>query len=118
MTVVKAETTPKRHTVRMIRRTFLCIAWAAALTLAAVPGAARVGVVVGVAPPVPAAETVPPPPGPGYVWQPGYWAWNGAQYVWVPGTYVVAPYPGAVWVGGRWVHDGSGWVWVGGRWRR
>jgi hypothetical protein len=39
----------------------------------------RVGVVVGVAPPAPVVETVPAPPGPGYVWQPGYWSWNGVQ---------------------------------------
>jgi hypothetical protein len=66
---------------------FLC---AAALTLAAVPGFARVGVFVGFAPPVPVVEAVPAPPAPGYVWQPGYWSWNGAQYVWVPGVYAVA----------------------------
>jgi WXXGXW repeat (2 copies) len=66
---------------------FLCVA---ALTLSAVPGVARVGV-VGVAPPAPVVEVVPAPPAPGYVWQPGYWSWNGVQYVWVPGAYFVAP---------------------------
>jgi hypothetical protein len=60
--------------------------------LAAAPGLARVGVVVGVATPTPVVEPVPAPPGPGYVWQPGYWSWNGVQYVWVPGAYV-APRP-------------------------
>lgn len=102
----------------MSRRAILPVLFAVALTLAPIPGVARVGVVVGIAPPAPAVETVPAPPAPGYVWQPGYWAWNGAQYVWVPGTYVVAPYPGAVWVGGGWVRRGGGWVWAGGHWRR
>ena len=55
---------------------FLC---AGALMLAAAPGLARVGVVVGVATPTPVVEPVPAPPGPGYVWQPGYWSWNGVQ---------------------------------------
>ena len=41
---------------------FLC---AAALTLAPVPGFARVGVVVGLAPPAPVVEVVPAPPAPG-----------------------------------------------------
>jgi hypothetical protein len=48
-------------------------------------------------------EVVPPPPAPGYVWQPGYWSWNGVQYVWVPGAYVVAPFVHAVWMPGAWV---------------
>lgn len=87
--------------------------------LASIPGfAARVGVVVGVAPPAPIAEPIPPPPAPGYVWQPGYWAWNGVQYVWVPGRYVLAPFPGAIWIGGEWIrHDHHGWVWRPGHWR-
>jgi hypothetical protein len=52
----------------MRRRAIIPFLCAAALTLAAVPGLARVGVVVGIAP----VEPVPAPPGPGYVWQPGY----------------------------------------------
>jgi hypothetical protein len=91
----------------------------AALILAPVSSIARVGIVVGIAPPAPVVETVPPPPPPpGNVWQPGYWAWDGTKYVWVPGVYVVAPYPGAVWVAGHWVRRGPGWVWVDGHWRR
>jgi hypothetical protein len=78
---------------------------------------ARVGVVVGVAPPAPVVEPVPAPPGPGYVWQPGYWSWNGVQYVWAPGAYVMAPYVHAVWVPGAGVRHGPDWVWVGGHWR-
>jgi WXXGXW repeat (2 copies) len=81
------------------RRSVLPVLCAAALVLApAHPSVARVGVVVGFAPPAPVVEVVPPPPAPGYVWQPGYWSWNGVQYVWVPGAYVVAPFVHAVWV--------------------
>ena len=36
----------------------------AALTLAPISGIARVGLVVGIAPPAPVVETVPPPPAP------------------------------------------------------
>jgi WXXGXW repeat (2 copies) len=93
--------------------------FAAVLTLAPTSGLARVGFVVGIAPPAPVIETPPPPPPPpGNVWQGGYWAWDGTKYVWVPGVYVVAPYPGAVWVAGHWVRHGPGWVWVDGHWRR
>jgi YXWGXW repeat-containing protein len=82
----------------MSRRAVLLLLCVALLTLAAVPSFARAGVVVGFAPPAPVVEVVPTPPAPGYVWQPGYWSWNGVEYVWVPGAYVVAPYVHAVWV--------------------
>ena len=58
----------------MSRRGILPFFCAAVLTLAAVPGFGRVGVVVGFAPPAPVVEVVPAPPAPGYVWQPGYWS--------------------------------------------
>jgi len=32
------------------------------------------------------AQTVAP--GPGYIWTPGYWRWNGATCVWVSGAWV------------------------------
>jgi hypothetical protein len=96
----------------MTRRAILPALCAAALMLAAVPGLARVGVVVGIAPPAPVVEAAPAPPSPGYVRQPGYWIWNGVQYVWVPGAYVAAPYVHAVWVPGAWIRHGPGWVWV------
>ena len=68
----------------------------------------------GFAPPAPVVEAVPAPPSPGNVRQPGYWSWNGVQYVWVPGEYVAAPYIHAVWVPGAWIRHGPGWVWVTG----
>jgi WXXGXW repeat (2 copies) len=97
---------------------FVFVLCAAVFTFTADPGIARVGIVVGFAPPAPVAEVVPPPPAPGYVWQPGYWSWNGVRYVWVPGSYVVAPYVHAVWVPGVWVRHGPGWIWKAGYWRR
>jgi WXXGXW repeat (2 copies) len=58
----------------------------AALILAPVSSIAKVGIVVGIAPPAPVVETVPPPPPPpGNVWQPGYWAWDGTKYAGYPG---------------------------------
>jgi WXXGXW repeat (2 copies) len=61
------------------------------------------------------AETVSP--GPGYVWTRGYWRWNGADYVWMPGVWVERPRPAAVWVAGHWVRRPGGWVWIAGHWR-
>jgi len=61
------------------------------------------------------AETVSP--GERYVWTPGYWRWNGNDYVWVRGSWIVRPRPAAVWVAGHWVHRPGGWVWIAGHWR-
>jgi hypothetical protein len=66
----------------MRRRAFLSVLGVAVLTFAPISGVAGVGVTVDVAPPAPVVETVPPPPAPGYVWQAGYRAWDGFNYVW------------------------------------
>ena len=39
--------------------------------------------------PAPVVEAVPVAPGAYYVWRPGHWRWNGAQWVWVRGRYVM-----------------------------
>jgi WXXGXW repeat (2 copies) len=43
-------------------------------------------------------------PGDGYLWTPGYWAWDadGGDYYWVPGTWVEAPEVGYLWTPGYW----------------
>jgi hypothetical protein len=57
------------------------------------------------------SEVAPPPlpeydqpavPGPGYLWTPGYWAWNSYDYYWVPGTWVEPPQQGLLWTPGYW----------------
>jgi len=54
--------------------------------IVATPPPPRRAVIVTPPPPAPAApaEVVPPAPGPGVVWVPGHYAWNGAAYVWRP----------------------------------
>ena len=74
-------------------------------------------VIVTRTPPAVRVESQTVAPGPGYVWTRGYWRWTGADYMWVPGSYVVRPRPAAVWVEGQWVPRGGGWVWVPGHWR-
>lgn len=87
--------------------------------LLAVGVAAGAQIVVHIGPPPPhAQEVVPPSPHPGWVWQPGYQRWDGAHYVWVPGTYVQPPYEHARWVPGHWANRGGGYVWIEGHWRR
>ena len=57
---------------------------------------------VNVPPPPLPIYLQPPLPGPGYLWAPGYWAWDGDDYFWVPGTWVLAPAPGLLWTPGYW----------------
>ena len=79
----------------------------------------------GVGVPVPAAPVaivrarVPlAPPFYGAVWQPGYYAWSGYGYGWMPGAWVRPPFARAVWVGPRWARGPRGAYWARGYWRR
>ena len=88
-------------------------------TIAASPACAtpRGRVYVRVAPPAPIIETRAVAPGPGYLWLPGFYRWNGAAYAWAPGRWERAPRARAVWVPGRWVRERRGWYFVEGHWR-
>lgn len=69
------------------------------------------------APPKPLLERRPGQPSSAYVWQDGYWDWDGIRYIWRSGTWVVAP-PGKEWVQHQWVHSSKrGWVLFDGFWR-
>jgi hypothetical protein len=82
------------------------------------PASAQVVVEVGVAPPAPRYEAVPPPRY-GYEWAPGYWQWNPGwhRHVWVPGHWI-AGRQGWHWHGGAWVPSPHGWRWHEGYWGR
>jgi hypothetical protein len=64
-------------------------------------------------------QPTPRPPGPGFVYVDGNWAWNGGAWVWVPGAWVQPPPgPRVRWSPGHWDRRGRrGSRWVGGRWR-
>jgi hypothetical protein len=91
-------------------------ALAASTACASVEPRGRVYVRVG--PPAPLVETRIVAPGPGYVWIPGYHAWDGRAYVWRPGRWDRGPRANARWVPARWVNDRRhGWYLVEGHWR-
>jgi hypothetical protein len=78
--------------------------------------AVGVGISVRIGPPALPVYAQPICPGPGYLWTPGYWAWNDdAGYYWVPGTWVVAPV-GLLWTPGYWGWVGGAYVWNAGYW--
>src|SRR5215467_190636 len=88
----------------------------ATLLLAALPLVSEAGVFVSVtiAPPALPVYVQPPIPGPGYVWTPGYWAWDEGYY-WVPGTWVLAPV-GLLWTPGYWGWVDGAYIWNVGYW--
>ena len=69
---------------------------------------------IGSAPPAPLYERAPAVRR-GYVWSPGYWAWNGHRHHWVTGTYIVER-PGYVYAPPAWQQRGGRWYMEQGRW--
>jgi len=92
----------------------------AGLALAALPMASfafvSVGISVNFAPPALPVYVQPPCPAVGYIWTPGYWAWDDGDYYWVPGTWVLAPSPGLLWTPGYWGWGESAYIWHAGYW--
>src|SRR5258705_2226179 len=75
-----------------------------------------IGVSVRVGPPVLPVYAQPICPGPGYIWTPGYWAWDDDDgYYWVPGIWVVAPV-GMLWTPGYWGWGSGFYLWHAGYW--
>ena len=71
---------------------------------------------VGFAPPVLPVYVQPMCPEPNLMWTPGYWAYGGADYFWVPGAWVPAPYGGALWTPPYWGFAGGQYGFHGGYW--
>jgi DNA segregation ATPase FtsK/SpoIIIE-like protein len=82
------------------------------LLLSLIPASmhAQIVISVGFAPPELPVYEQPICPEPNLMWMPGYWAWGGEDYYWVPGAWVEAPYAGALWTPDYW-------DWSGGRYR-
>jgi hypothetical protein len=102
------------------RRLYPARAAIAGLALAALPMSSfafvSVGVSITVAPPALPVYVQPPCPAVGYIWTPGYWAYNDDDYYWVPGTWVMAPQPGYLWTPGYWGWGSGLYLWHEGYW--
>jgi hypothetical protein len=92
--------------------------FAAAMLLATLPLTANAALFVSVSfgPPLLPVYVPPPMPAPGYIWVPGYWAWNGDDYYWVPGTWVLPPEVGFLWTPGYWGWSDGAYLWHAGYW--
>jgi hypothetical protein len=78
----------------------------------------QIGIRVSIGPPALPMYDQPICPGDGYLWTPGYWAYDDsiADYYWVPGTWVMAPEEGFLWTPGYWGWGDGGYAFNEGYW--
>ena len=97
---------------------FLLVAFAFMAASAVAFGQFGVGISVGFAPPALPVYEQPVCPGEGYIWTPGYWAYDDEidDYYWVPGTWVLAPEVGFLWTPGWWGWGGEAFIFHEGYW--
>lgn len=104
-----------------MKRTVRCLAIVIALLIVSAAAFAQVsiGIRVSFGPPALPVYEQPMCPQPGFIWVPGYWAWdNDYGYYWVPGTWVMAPEVGYLWTPGWWGWDDGFYVFHRGYWAR
>src|SRR5580698_6865071 len=80
--------------------------------------AAQIGIAIRIGPPALPVCEQPVCPGDGYLWTPGYWAYDYdvSDYYWVPGTWVLAPEVGFLWTPGWWGWGGDAFLFHEGYW--
>ncbi len=79
---------------------------------------AQIGISIRIGPPAIPVYEQPPCPAMGYIWTPGYWAYDYdiGDYYWVPGTWVLAPRVGFLWTPGWWGWGGGAFIFHEGYW--
>lgn len=98
------------YAARVIRRMMTALLLTLVFTAGPATMRAQISITVTTAPPALPVYEQPPCPEDGWMWAPGYWAYDDDGYYWVPGEWVPAPYEGALWTP-PW------WGWEGGRYR-
>ena len=78
----------------------------------------QIGIAITIAPPALPVYEQPVCPGDGYIWTPGYWAYDYdfGDYYWVPGTWVEAPEVGFLWTPPYWGWGGDAFIFHEGFW--
>jgi hypothetical protein len=102
-----------------MRKIAACSIFFAFLILAiSAPAFGQVAVSVRFGPPALPVYVQPVCPGDGYMWTPGYWAWDDVDgdYYWVPGTWVEPPEVGLFWTPGWWGWGGDAFIFHEGYW--
>ncbi len=93
-----------------MRKLLKVLALGAFLALATPAAYSQVGVRIQLAPPAAQVETVPPSPGGGAIWTPGFYQFDpGSQtYVWQSGTWQVPPSRHMVWQPSHYIERSDG----------
>jgi hypothetical protein len=100
-------------TINIMRfRSFILAAF---LALPLASSYAQVDISVNFAPPVMPVYEQPLCPVAGYIWTPGYWAWE-RDYYWVPGVWVPPPSVGVLWTPPWWGWRNGAYVFNQGYW--
>jgi hypothetical protein len=79
---------------------------------------AQIAISVNFAPPALPVYEQPACPEDGYIWVPGYWAWDAdyEDYYWVPGTWVPSPEEGYLWTPPWWGWENGAYLFHDGYW--
>ncbi len=79
---------------------------------------AQIGIAITLGPPALPVYEQPPCPADGYLWTPGYWAYDydSNDYYWVPGAWVEPPEVGFLWTPGYWGWGGDRFIFHEGYW--
>ena len=111
---INTKSVGRRPVVAMLAGTLLLML---AMVVAPSKSSAQLNIAVSFGPPAIPVYVQPACPDPGYIWTPGYWAWDPDYgYYWVPGTWVPAPFVGAMWTPGYWGWYNGGYMWYPGYW--
>src|SRR5216684_2416963 len=102
---------------KSILQTLILIGLSFSANYASAQFSVTVGVTIRTAPPALPVYTQPPCPTEGWLWTPGYWAYDDYDgYYWVPGVWLAPPRPGFLWTPGYWGYAGGSYGWHGGYW--
>ncbi len=101
-----------------MRVSFLRLLFFAAIAFFVLIPSTQAAVFITIAPPPIPIYAQPPCPAEGFLWVPGYWAYDYDfdDYFWVPGTWVMAPEVGFFWTPGYWAWAGDQFVFYDGYW--
>src|SRR6202043_550444 len=104
--------------IRFIRTLLFALLFSLVVLCMSAASFAQVGVVITFAPPPLPVYEQPICPEDGYIWTPGYWAFDddADDYYWVPGTWVEAPEVGFLWTPGYWGWGGEAFIFHEGYW--
>jgi hypothetical protein len=109
--------------MRIVRSSVLALmlsSTSAAMLAGTAQAQISVDVSVNLAPPPLPFYEQPVIPAEGYIWVPGFWAWDETQadYYWVPGTWVEPPQPELLWTPAYWGWDEGRYRFHSGYWGR